>query len=201
MLGRAREHGPLELEPVERYGIKLMSVGFLLAESQALALPAPLLHAALRQLLEDVSWGRLDFLVIDLPPGTADLQQQLVGLVTLAGVLIVVGPQDVAHLDGRKVLDLLRSAGIEVLGAVENMAELTCPHCGERVEVFPRVDPSRSLWADGIPRLGTIPLDPAISRAGDRGRPVLVVDPAGPQASAFRALAVQVLARLGEEPN
>jgi ATP-binding protein involved in chromosome partitioning len=198
LLGRAPSHGALELEPVERFGLEIMSVGFLLAESQALALPAPLLQGALHQLLEDVKWGALDLLVVDLPPGTADLQQQLLARVTFAGALIVVGSQDVAHLDGRKVLDLLRSAGVPVLGGVENMSELTCPHCGERVEVFPRAASSRSLWADGVPRLASIPLDPAIAYAGDRGRPVVVADPQGPQALAFRALAAEVLDRVGE---
>ena len=113
-------------------------------------MPAQLLHGALRQLLADVEWGELDVLVIDLPPGTADLQQQLFGLVDLGGALIVVGPQDVAHLDGRKVLDMLRSAGVRVIGGVENMAGLVCPHCGEVVEVFSRPE-ERSLWAAGSP--------------------------------------------------
>src|SRR5215218_5083002 len=150
MLGRSLDREPLSLEPVERYGLKLMSVGFLIGEDQALAMPAQLLHGALRQLLVDVEWGDLDVLVIDLPPGTADLQQQLFGHVELAGALIVVGPQDVAHLDGRKVLDMLSAAGVRVLGGVENMAGLVCPHCGERVEVFPPAPEERTLWAAGV---------------------------------------------------
>jgi len=193
MLARSQARGTLELEPVERFGIKIMSVGFLLAESQALALPAPLLQGALRQLLQDVQWGALDVLVIDLPPGTADLQQELIRLVPITGALIVVGPQDVAHLDGRKVLDLLQAAGVSVLGAVENMTALVCPHCGERVEVFPEAATERSLWAEGVARLASIALDPAIARAGDRGRPVLVADGTNGQASAFRELAARVL--------
>src|SRR5688500_5685021 len=108
LLGRAAQAGGIALEPVERYGIRIMSVGFLVAESQALALPAPLLRGAFHQLLVDVRWGELDCLVVDLPPGTADLQQQLLAQVELAGAIVVVGPQDVAHLDARKVLDMLR---------------------------------------------------------------------------------------------
>ena len=127
MLGRSLGREPLTLEPVERYGLKLMSVGFLIGEDQALSMPAQLLHGALRQLLANVEWGELDVLVIDMPPGTADLQQQLLDLVDLGGALIVVGPQDVAHLDGRKVLDMLSSAGVRVLGGVENMAGLDLP--------------------------------------------------------------------------
>jgi ATP-binding protein involved in chromosome partitioning len=193
MLARSPARGALALEPVERFGIAIMSVGFLIAESQALTIPAQLLQGALRQLLTDVSWGPLDFLVVDLPPGTADLQQELLRLVPAAGALIVVGPQDVAHLDGRKVLDLLRAASVRVLGAVENMTALVCPHCGEHVEVFPQAASGRSLWADGVPRLASIPLDPAIAAAGDRGRPVVVAQPSGQQAEAFRALAARVV--------
>jgi ATP-binding protein involved in chromosome partitioning len=196
MLARSHTRGALELEPVERFGIKIMSVGFLLAESQALALPAPLLQGALHQLLRDVRWGPLDVLVIDLPPGTADLQQELLRLAPITGALIVVGPQDVAHLDGRKVLDLLRTAGVPVLGAVENMTALVCPHCGKQVDVFPQAVIERSLWADGVPRLASIPLDPAIALAGDRGRPVLVAESSNGQATAFRELAGRVLEAL-----
>jgi ATP-binding protein involved in chromosome partitioning len=192
MLGRTLERDPLRLEPVERYGLKLMSVGFLVGEDQALAMPAQLLSGALRQLLADVEWGELDVLVIDLPPGTADLQQQLIDLVDLGGALIVVGPQDVAHLDGRKVLDMLRAADVRVLGGVENMAGLVCPHCGEVVEVFPPAPEARSLWAAGVARLGSLPLDPAVARAGDEGRPVFLAVPTGPVATAYRALAGEV---------
>jgi ATP-binding protein involved in chromosome partitioning len=192
MLGRSLDREPLTLEPVERYGLKLMSVGFLIGEDQALAMPAQLLHGALRQLLSDVDWGELDVLVIDLPPGTADLQQQLFGLVDLGGALIVVGPQDVAHLDGRKVLDMLRTAGVRVLGGVENMAGLVCPHCGEVVEVFPPTPEERSLWAAGVTRLGSLPLDPAVARAGDEGVPVFLSVPTGVVATAYRELAGEV---------
>ena len=121
LLGRA---GGLRLEPVERYGIRIMSVGFLLAERQALGLGAPLLRGALHQLVHNVDWGDLDYLIVDLPPGTADLQQELLALVPFAGAVLIVGPQDVAHLDGKKVLDLLRQADVPVLGAIENMSTL-----------------------------------------------------------------------------
>ena len=198
MLGRSPERGALALEPVERYGLRIMSVGFLIAESQALTLPAPLLQGALRQLLVDVAWGELDHLVVDLPPGTGDLQQEVLGVARIAGAVIVVGPQDVAHLDGRKVLDLLRGRGVRVLGAVENMRGLVCPHCGKTIDVFPHAAHERSLWADGVRRLGSIPLDPAIALAGDRGAPVLVAEPGGDQAAAFRAVAAAVVDALAE---
>jgi ATP-binding protein involved in chromosome partitioning len=189
--------GGLRLEPVERYGIRIMSVGFLLAEEQPLLFPAQIVHFVGRQLVHDVAWGELDYLVVDFPPGTADAQQQLLRLLPLAGALLVVSPQDVAHLDAKRVVGMLRDAGVPVLGAVENMSSLVCPHCGEEVEVFPTARDARSVWALGVDRLGTVPLDPALARAGDRGRPVLVDRPDGPQAEAFRLIAAGVTEALG----
>lgn len=154
--------GDMRFEPVERDGLQVMSVGFLLAERQALTFAAPLLGAALRQLVEQVEWRDLDVLLVDLPPGTADLQQQLVGVVALAGAIVVVGPQDVAHLDARKFVDFLRSASVPILGGVENMAGLSCPHCGEHIDVFVPAEPDRAIWSDDVPQLGRIPLDPGL---------------------------------------
>jgi ATP-binding protein involved in chromosome partitioning len=168
LLGRA--DGPVRLEPVERRGLRVMSVGFLIGEDQAMTMPAPLLNSLLRQLLVDVSWGELDYLVIDLPPGTADLQQDLLRIVPNAFAIVVVGPQDVAHLDARKLLELLQSSGMKVLGAVENMTTLTCPHCAQPIDVFPAVSAERSLWSDGVTRLAGIPLDPTLTTTNN-GRP------------------------------
>jgi ATP-binding protein involved in chromosome partitioning len=156
--------GDVRLQPVEQSGLQVMSVGFLLAERQSLTFAAPLLGAALRQLVEQVDWRSLDVLLIDLPPGTADLQQQLLGVVALAGAVVVVGPQDVAHLDARKFVDFLRGADVRILGGVENMAGLVCPHCGERIDVFPPAATSRAIWADGVPLLGRIPLEPDLAK-------------------------------------
>jgi ATP-binding protein involved in chromosome partitioning len=172
--------GDTRFEPVQREGLQVMSVGFLLAERQALTFAAPLLGAAVHQLVEQVEWRDLDVLLVDLPPGTADLQQQLVGVVALAGAIVVVGPQDVAHLDARKFVDFLRSASVPVLGGVENMAGLSCPHCGEHIDVFVPAKPERAIWADGVPQLGRIPLDPELER----------------QAPAFDGIAGELVARL-----
>ena len=188
--------GGVRLEPVERYGIPIMSAGFLIAETQALSMPAPLLTGVLRQVVHDVEWGGPDVLLVDLPPGTADLQQQLVDVLDLAGAIVVVGPQDVAHLDARKLLDFLRAAGVTVLGGIENMGGFACPHCGGAVDVFPRVPEERSIWAAGVEPLGRVPLDPALARAGDAGRPLLVADPDGPTAGAFHEIAGRVMAAL-----
>jgi ATP-binding protein involved in chromosome partitioning len=185
LLGKAR--GAVTLKPVECRGLRVMSAGFLIAEDQTMSMPAPLLQSVLRQLVVDVEWGELDYLVIDLPPGTADLQQELVRLVPGALAIVVVGPQDVAHLDARKLLEMLRSADIRVLGAVENMTTLACPHCGEPIEVFPVVAAERSLWADGVVRLASIPLDPALARVTD-----------GPPPPVYAALAEYVAHAAGQ---
>ena len=174
----------LRLRPVERHGLALMSVGFLLAENQALSMAAPLLTAALRQLVLEVEWGDVDLLLVDLPPGTADLQQQLVDVVSLDGAVVVVGPQDVAHLDARKFVGFLQDASVPVLGGIENMSGLVCPHCGERVDVFPPAAAERTIWAEGVPLLGRVPLDPRLGS-----------DPTGPQ-PAFAPVAERLLEEL-----
>ena len=153
------------LRPIEERGLKLMSSAFLLGETQVMPWSSLTLPFVLRQLVDDVEWGDLDYLLVDLPPGTADLQDHVFRMLPLAGVLLVVGPQDVAHLDAKKVVTLVRDANVPLLGAVENMSGFVCPHCGERHDVFPRVVEERSLWADGIERLAEIPLDPTLARA------------------------------------
>ena len=162
-LGRDPRFGRIELEPVEAEGIKVMSVGFLLAERQMFAMPAMLASFIGDQLVKSVRWGAVDYLIVDLPPGTADLQQHVFTSMDLAGAIIVVGPQDAAHLDARKVLSLLRDADVPVLGAVENMRGLRCPHCGEMLDVFPPVSADRSLLTE-VELLVSIPLDPAFAR-------------------------------------
>jgi ATP-binding protein involved in chromosome partitioning len=204
MIGLARSHVARYLdlwsadaaatEPLERFGIRFMSVGFLLAESQSLSLHSSLIDALIVNLTHRVAWGEPDYLVVDLPPGTADLQQQLMQRMGLDGVILVVTPQDVAHLDAKRVLDLCRRANVAVLGGIENMSGLVCPCCGEHVDVFPRVSQDRSIWAQGVECLGTIPLDPIVAQSGDDGRPLLAAHPASAQANAFRELARRVCA-------
>lgn len=192
-----RHGGEVRLEPVERYGLRIMSAGFLLAERQAFPSPALLLQSVLRQLTHGVRWGDLDYLVVDLRPGTADLQQELVRVLPLAGAVVVVGPQDVAHLDARRLLALLRGEGVRILGGIENMSGLACPHCGAAIDVFPHVRDDRSLWADGVELLARIPLDPVVAQAGESGRPVLAAAPDGPQARHFREAAHRVAELVG----
>ena len=164
----------IRLDPVERFGVKLMSVGFLLAEDQVFPAAAGTLSWVARQLLGDVDWGDLDYLVVDFPPGTGDLQQDLLAATTFAGAIVVVTPQDVAHLDAKKLVALLSDVGVRVLGGIENMNGLSCPHCGGHVDVFPAAAPARKIWADGVPLLGSLPLEPAIADAAAHGRPAQV---------------------------
>ncbi len=186
----SREQTPLP--PIERYGLKIMSAGFIIAEDQ----PMGVSGATVRMLLTQVAWGALDYLVIDLPPGTADVQQGLLQTIPLSGAVLVVTPQDVAHLDGRKALRQYTDAKVPVLGGVENMSGFVCPHCGEISDIFVRVSEARSIWALGVDKLGAITLDPALSRAGDTGRPLLVADPHSPQAAAFRYVAQRLKDKL-----
>ena len=185
------------IKPLERFGIRLMSTQFLVAEDQALAWSRPLVELLLSRFATDVDWGDLDLLIVDLPPGTADVQQLVSERMGLDGALVVVTPQDVAHLDAKKVVAMFSAAGVGVIGAVENMSGLRCPCCEADIDVFPRVAPERSLWASGIACLGRIPLDPAVAAAGDAGRPVLVGAPGSAAAEAFRDLARQVASALG----
>jgi ATP-binding protein involved in chromosome partitioning len=182
----------ISLPPVEVHGLRLMSVGFLIGEDQAIALPGISVELLLRQLVHETDWGELDYLLVDLPPGTADVQQQLVRMLRLDAAVLVVGPQDVSHLDAKRVLELFSDSGTRVLGAVENMAALVCPHCGETVSVFGEVPEERSLWALGVPRLASIPLDPVVAR----GEPVLLAAPGSAPGRAFAAVAEQIASAL-----
>jgi ATP-binding protein involved in chromosome partitioning len=193
-LARAGEQQAIE--PVEAYGLRIMSTGFIWAERDPFTLAGGMLSALLHQFLARVRWGELDFLFVDLPPGTADLPQTVAKMFSLAGAVVVVTPQDVAHLDGRKAVAMLRTAGVRVLGGVQNMDGLACPHCKETIEVLPRVRADRSIWSLGVERIGEIPMDPAVSFGGDLGRPLLVEHPDSPTAWAFRRAATLLRAAL-----
>ena len=189
----------VELEPVERFGIKVMSPGFFLGEDQALSLPASSAYFILNQLAGEVSWGELDYLIVDLPPGTADVQQHIITLLEPSGALIVVSPQDLAHLDAKRVISMFRESNVRVLGGIENMGPLSCPHCHGDVEVFPAVRESRSIWPTGIEKLAELPFDPAVAQVAENNSPLLVADPQGAHAGAFRRLADTVTATLESE--
>jgi ATP-binding protein involved in chromosome partitioning len=186
--------GSPNLEPISKHGLKVMSTGFLIAEDQPLNWEARMIELALHQIIHNVDWGPLDFLIIDLPPGTADLQQRLMNKVSISGAVIVVTPQDVAHLDAKKVVTMFRDGGVEILGGIENMDGIVCPCCGEKFDLFPRVADDRSIWSFGVPKLGSVPLDPLIASSGDLGVPLIVGNPDSLGAAAFREVVAKVVA-------
>ncbi len=186
---RSPAAGTAPVEPFERFGIRIMSAQFVMAEDQALSWSMPLVELLLHRLTRGVDWSGLDLLVVDLPPGTADLQQKLVGHLRPAGALVVVTPQDVAHLDAKKVLAMFGQLGVAVLGGVENMGAMRCGSCGTEVEVFPRVAHERSIWATGVAELARLPMDPLVAACAERGVPLVVAHPQSVHADTFRSLA------------
>lgn len=184
------------LDPMVGHGVKLMSMGFLVDEETPMIWRGPMVMSALQQLLQDVDWGPLDVMVVDMPPGTGDAQLTLAQTARLAGAVIVSTPQDIALLDARKGLNMFRKVDVPVLGIVENMSYFQCPHCGERSDVFSHGGAKREAERLGVPFLGEIPLDIAIRETSDGGRPIVAAEPDGAHAAAYREIAVQVLDRL-----
>jgi ATP-binding protein involved in chromosome partitioning len=187
------------LVPFERFGVRFMSIGFLVAKDEAVIWRGPMVMKAVEQLLRDVAWGELDVLVVDMPPGTGDAQLTLSQKVRLAGAVVVTTPQDVALADATKGVAMFRKVGVPVLGIVENMSFFTCPHCGERSEIFGHGGGRQEAQRLGVPFLGEIELDPAIRNGGDAGRPIVETSPESPRTAAFLAVADLVLAAIGAE--
>ncbi|MCL6533574.1 MAG: Mrp/NBP35 family ATP-binding protein [Armatimonadetes bacterium] len=185
-----------KLVPIRRYGISVMSLGFLLEEDQAAMWRGPIVAGTVRQLFADVRWGALDYLLVDLPPGTGDAPMTTAQTVPLTGVVIVMTPQEVAATIAGKSVALFRRLNTPVLGVVENMAEFVCPHCGERTAIFP--GPGARVFAErlGVPFLGSVPLDPQVSRSSDEGKPAIVSAPGSAQAQAFREIAGKLAAQV-----
>jgi ATP-binding protein involved in chromosome partitioning len=181
------------LQPFERYGVKVMSLGFILDVDTPVIWRGPMVMKALEQLLGDVDWGELDYMIVDMPPGTGDAQLTISQRVPMAGVVIVSTPQDIALIDARKGLAMFNKVSVPVLGIVENMSGFTCPHCGETTDIFKREGAERTAEALGCPFLGRIPLDPAIVSGGDSGAPIVSVQREGVHADAFGAVAQAVI--------
>lgn len=184
--------------PVENYGVKLISMAFLVPEETALVWRGPMVHQYLQAFFRDVLWGDLDYLLIDLPPGTGDVQLSLSQMVPLAGAITVTTPQEVALYDVRKGMAMFQKVNVPLLGIIENMSHFVCGHCGERTEIFSHGGGERAAAKLGVPFLGRIPIDPAIRDGGDTGHPIVVSDPASPQSEAFRDIAKKIMAALGE---
>jgi len=177
------------IAPVTSYGLKLMSLGFLLDDSQPVIWRGPMVQGVVRQFLREVTWGELDYLLIDLPPGTGDAQLTLVQSVALSGAIIVTTPSDLALIDAAKGLNMFRQVDVPVLGIVENMSYFICPHCDERTDVFSAHGGQRIADKLETPFLGEIPLWPSIRQGGDEGKPIVAADPDHPHAAPFFRLA------------
>ncbi|HEV8701201.1 MAG TPA: Mrp/NBP35 family ATP-binding protein [Candidatus Polarisedimenticolia bacterium] len=183
-----------KLLPVPIHGIKMMSMAFFLKEDEPVVWRGPMLHGAMKQFLGDVLWGKLDYLFIDLPPGTGDVQLTLSQIIPLTGAVLVTTPQDVALLDVRKAAAMFRKVNVPILGVVENMSYFGCPHCGERVEIFSHGGGKRVAEQFETAFLGEIPLDVRLRQGGDDGRPVVVYDPKSGPALAFKDMAEKLAA-------
>jgi len=183
--------------PAQSHGVKLISMAFLVPEEAPLIWRGPMVHQYLQAFFRDVLWGELDVLLIDLPPGTGDVQLSLSQMVPLAGAITVTTPQEVALYDVRKGMAMFQKVNVPLLGIVENMSYFVCGHCNERTEIFSHGGGERAAEKLGVPFLGRIPIDPAIRDGGDSGHPIVVADPASPQAEAFRNIAQKVIDGLG----
>ena len=185
------------LQPMENFGVKCMSMGFLVAEDTPMIWRGPMVQSALQQMMRDVEWGELDILIVDMPPGTGDAQLTLSQQVPLSGAVIVSTPQDIALIDARKGLNMFRKVDVPVFGIVENMSYFSCPNCGHVSHVFSHGGARREADKLGMTFLGEVPLDLEIRETSDSGRPIVVSNPSSPQAKAYVAIAEQIAAKLG----
>ncbi|MEK9671720.1 MAG: iron-sulfur cluster carrier protein ApbC [Rhodospirillaceae bacterium] len=186
------------LDPMENYGVKVMSMGFLVDEETPMIWRGPMVQSALEQMMRDVNWGELDVLVVDMPPGTGDAQLTMAQRVPLTGAVIVSTPQDIALLDARKGLNMFRKVDVPVFGIVENMSYFACPHCGERTEIFSHGGAEREADRLGVDFLGGVPLHLDIRTHADGGTPIVVAKPESEHAQIYRAIARKVWDKVAE---
>jgi len=184
--------------PVQAQGIKMISMGLLNPGDKPVIWRGPMLHSIVTQFLRSVEWGELDYLVIDLPPGTGDVQLTLIQTVAVTGAVVVTTPSTVALADVRKAIEMFRQVNVDVLGVVENMSSFACPHCGKPVDIFGHGEGSKTAIAYGVPVLGEIEIDPRIRIGGDSGKPVAAAGEAGPAAQSLFKVARAVTARIEE---
>jgi len=194
--GRPQQLAGDKLAPMQAYGLKVMSMGFLVDEETPMIWRGPMVMSALAQMLKDVAWGELNVLIVDMPPGTGDAQLTMAQQVPLAGAIIVSTPQDLALIDARKGLNMFRKVDVPVLGIVENMSTFICPHCGSATDIFAHGGAQSEAKRLGVPFLGEVPLTLAIRETSDAGKPVVASDPKSPAAEAYRAIANAAWAEL-----
>jgi ATP-binding protein involved in chromosome partitioning len=182
--------------PVEAYGVKMISMGLLNPGDKPLVWRGPMLHSVMQQFLRNVQWGALDYLVVDLPPGTGDVQLSLIQSVSVTGAVVVTTPSIVALADVRKAIEMFRQVNVEILGVVENMSYFNCPHCDGRIDVFGHGEGQHMAKTFGVPFLGEIEIDPQIRIGGDTGKPVASLGEDAPGGQSMYAVARNVAARL-----
>jgi ATP-binding protein involved in chromosome partitioning len=182
--------------PVEAYGLKMISMGLLNPGDKPLVWRGPMLHSVIQQFLRSTQWGELDYLIVDLPPGTGDVQLTLIQSVSVSGAVVVTTPSIVALADVRKAIEMFRQVNVEILGVVENMSYFNCPHCNGRIDVFGHGEGQHMAKSFGVPFLGEIEIDPQIRIGGDTGKPVASLGEDAPGSKSIYAMARNVVARL-----
>ena len=190
--------GDSRIEPIEAFGLKVISVGFLNPGDKPIIWRGPMLHQIIRQFLNSVQWGRLDYLVVDLPPGTGDVALSLIQTVPLTGAIVVSTPSDVALQDARKAIEMFRQMKVDLVGIVENMSYFVCPHCQHEIDIFSRGGGERTANQFGIAFLGGVQLDPDIRKAGDSGRPAVLEGEDSTHAKPLFEFTRKVMARVDE---
>jgi ATP-binding protein involved in chromosome partitioning len=190
--------GDNRITPIEIYGLKVISVGFLNPGDKPLIWRGPMLHSIIRQFLGSVEWGQLDFLVVDLPPGTGDVSLSLIQTVPLTGAIVVSTPSDVSLQDARKAIEMFRQMKVDVVGMVENMSYFICPHCHQQTDIFSRGGAEKTAAQFEVAYLGAVQLDPDLRKAGDTGKPLVLEGENSPSAQSLYEFARKVIARVAE---
>ncbi len=188
------------IQPLNNFGVKLMSMGFLSPGDKPLVWRGPMLHSVIQQFLRGVDWGELDYLIIDLPPGTGDVQLSLIQTAPVTGAVVVTTPSDVSLEDARKAVRMFEQVKVPIFGIVENMSYLICPHCDERIDVFSTGGGKRTALAMNINFLGALPLDPHVRIGGDTGKPIATFGPDDKRAKGYYEIAETVV-KLADEAS
>ena len=190
--------GDNRIEPLDAHGLKVISVGFLNPGDKPLIWRGPMLHSIIKQFLGSVVWGKLDYLVVDLPPGTGDVALSLIQTVPLTGAIVVSTPSDVSLQDARKAIEMFRQMKVDIVGMVENMSYFTCPHCHHEIDIFSRGGAEKTAAQFDVSFLGNIELDPEIRKAGDSGKPTVLKGEDSPHAKSLYEFARKVIVRVDE---
>ena len=198
MSGQPKMAGENRIEPLEAFGVKVISVGFLNPGDKPVIWRGPMLHQIMKQFLGMVEWGHLDYMVIDLPPGTGDIALSLVQSVPLTGAVVVSTPSDVSLQDARKAIEMFRQMKVDLVGVVENMSYFVCPHCNHEIDIFSRGGAERMAQQFTVPFLGNIELDADVRKSGDGGKPIVLEGENSPHAKSIFAFARKVAARVVE---